>query len=208
LSDLPKISRDERLQGPKPPSRIARTVILCGTALISLGSVVAPRAKANVPAQSTTVVRIAPSAGVASPSPLILTPAEGADPIAQHRSHSSHASHASHYSSSGGSLPRATAPPAAKSPATTPEKANDGKAGVSVSSVPALADIEVDGKFMGSTRSTLRLSPGAHNLTIRKSGYEAWTRSIEVTAGSDLAVHADLHANRPAAPKKASPQKK
>jgi hypothetical protein len=57
-----------------------------------------------------------------------------------------------------------------------------------------LAEIEVDGKYAGSTRSVLQLSVGTHRIVINKPGYAPWTRTFEVTAQSQLAVHADLQA--------------
>jgi len=63
---------------------------------------------------------------------------------------------------------------------------------VIISSAPTLADIEIDGKYRGSTRSSLHLSAGTHLVTIKKVGYGVWTKTIEVTAGSELAVHAEL----------------
>jgi len=42
--------------------------------------------------------------------------------------------------------------------------------------------------------SALRVPPGKHEITVTKNGYEPWTRTVEVTAGSELAVHADMTA--------------
>jgi hypothetical protein len=80
-------------------------------------------------------------------------------------------------------------------------------AAVTVTSLPALAEIEVDGKYVGNTRSNLQLTPGTHQVTIKRDGYLPWSRTIEVTAGSELAVHAYLHA-KSAAPKTAPTTKK
>jgi hypothetical protein len=75
--------------------------------------------------------------------------------------------------------------------------------------VPSLSEIEIDGKYMGSTSSRLRLTPGSHQITIKKEGYTPWTRTIEVTANSDLAVDADLQlvAAAPAAKKTTTTKK-
>jgi hypothetical protein len=45
-------------------------------------------------------------------------------------------------------------------------------------------DIEVDGNFVGSTPSTLTLEPGKHEIVVKKSGYQDWTRSMMVGSGA------------------------
>jgi len=45
-------------------------------------------------------------------------------------------------------------------------------------------DIEVDGSFMGSTPSTLNLAPGKHDIVVKKTGYQDWTRSMMVGSGA------------------------
>ena len=247
MPDLPKFAKDARLLAPKRPSITGRVVVLVGTTLASLGLLASPVARADAP-RAATVVHVSSPATGSRVGPLVLTPPEGLDILAQHRSHASHASHASHYSSSTGSLPPATAPSAAKSSSSAPadkppadtstEKANSttstdkqstgpaqsgsgrtttvdkaatppsAHAAVTVTSLPALAEIEVDGKYMGNTRSSLRLAPGTHQVTIKRDGYLPWTKTIEVTADSELAVHADLHTDRSATTKKTPTPKK
>jgi hypothetical protein len=68
-------------------------------------------------------------------------------------------------------------------------------AGTDVASAPATAsgltveanvpncDIEVDGSFMGSTPSTLNLAPGKHEIVVKKTGYQDWSRSFMVGSG-------------------------
>ncbi len=63
---------------------------------------------------------------------------------------------------------------------------------VVVKSEPAGADIMIDGKYMGSTPSTLELAPGSHLVTIHKTGFKTWERTISVTAGSQVTVDASL----------------
>jgi hypothetical protein len=53
------------------------------------------------------------------------------------------------------------------------------------------ADIEVDGTFMGSTPSTVSLTPGQHTITVKKKGYADWSRSMNVS-GSAVHLSADL----------------
>ena len=51
---------------------------------------------------------------------------------------------------------------------------------VEVKSTPDGADITVDDKFVGSTPSTLRLTPGDHKIKLEKSGFKAWERTLTV----------------------------
>lgn len=83
-----------------------------------------------------------------------------------------------------------------------PLKANDttqsavttsevGQHAVSVSSTPDGADIEVDGKFMGSTPSTIKLSTGEHAFVIHKLGYTVWRRTLTLLGG-EVKLSAEL----------------
>lgn len=45
-------------------------------------------------------------------------------------------------------------------------------------------DIEVDGNFVGSTPSTLNLTPGKHLIVVKKTDYQDWSRSMMVVSGS------------------------
>lgn len=64
-------------------------------------------------------------------------------------------------------------------------------ASLSVESSVAGADIEIDGSFVGSTPSTLSVAPGQHTVTVKKKGYEDWTRSMNV-AGNSVHLSAEL----------------
>jgi hypothetical protein len=65
---------------------------------------------------------------------------------------------------------------------------------VLVKSTPDASDITIDGKFVGSTTSTLRLTPGDHTILIEKAGFKSWQRSISVSSGS-VTVDATLEKN-------------
>lgn len=54
---------------------------------------------------------------------------------------------------------------------------------VDISSAPPGADIQVDGKFVGSTPSTLSLGAGDHDVAVMKSGFQTWSRKISVSGG-------------------------
>lgn len=64
---------------------------------------------------------------------------------------------------------------------------------IDVASVPTGADIEVDGKFVGSTPSSISLSVGDHEIAIKKSGFTAWNRKMSVSAGH-ININAELMA--------------
>lgn len=63
---------------------------------------------------------------------------------------------------------------------------------VTVRSTPDGADISVDGKFVGSTPSTLKLPPGDHTIAVGSSGFKAWQRTMTLSTGSDVTLNATL----------------
>lgn len=66
---------------------------------------------------------------------------------------------------------------------------------LSVISFPAGGDIEVDGKFMGNTPSTLSLPVGEHQIVVRKSGFQTWERKIQLASG-DIRLNAELQVEK------------
>lgn len=75
-----------------------------------------------------------------------------------------------------------------RSPSQSPCSAG---ASVEIHSTPGGADISVDGKFVGSTPSSLELSGGDHEIDIEKSGFKQWQRMTHVTGGK-VTISADL----------------
>lgn len=78
---------------------------------------------------------------------------------------------------------------------SNPEGSTDESAGfatVLVKSTPDASDITLDGKFVGSTTSTLRLAPGEHTILIEKSGFKSWQRTISVSNNGSVTVDATL----------------
>jgi hypothetical protein len=65
-------------------------------------------------------------------------------------------------------------------------------ASVIVKSTPAGCDINVDGKYMGSTPSTIQLVPGEHEVSIEKDELRPWQRTMTVTAGGSSTIEATL----------------
>ena len=87
----------------------------------------------------------------------------------------------------------APAAPVAVAPAPAPEP--EELSTVVLKSTPDGADVIVDGKFMGSTPSTVRLTPGDHTIAVEKSGYKAWQRTMTVNPGGIVTVDATLEKN-------------
>jgi hypothetical protein len=77
-------------------------------------------------------------------------------------------------------------PPVAGSPS------NDALSAVGMKSVPDGADIRVDGKFVGNTPSSIRLVPGDHKVTIEKSGFKPWERTVSVSPGATVTISPTL----------------
>lgn len=69
------------------------------------------------------------------------------------------------------------------------------QARVQISSTPDAADIEIDGKYIGSTPSTVSLTSGQYRISVKKSGFKAWEREITVSTG-DVNVNAALEAEQ------------
>ena len=69
-------------------------------------------------------------------------------------------------------------------------------------STPSNAEIDVDGNYWGSTPTAdlKRLPAGTHTITVRKSGYKPWERKIELAAGDERTVNAELEVD-PTKPK-------
>lgn len=63
---------------------------------------------------------------------------------------------------------------------------------VVIASTPDGAEITVNGKYMGSTPSTIRLAPGDYSISIGKGGFRPWQRTMTVTPGGDVAIDASL----------------
>ncbi len=69
---------------------------------------------------------------------------------------------------------------------------NEALSAVEIRSMPDGADITVDGKFVGSTPSTVRLPPGDHKVSIQKSGFKPWERTVSVSPGANVTINPTL----------------
>jgi hypothetical protein len=94
-----------------------------------------------------------------------------------------------------GSPPRAQG--SAGEPKTASADAPEEAATVVFRSTPDAAEIILDGKFMGNTPSTLRVSPGEHKISLQKSGFVTWQRTMTVNWGSSQTLDATLQEEAP-----------
>ncbi len=74
--------------------------------------------------------------------------------------------------------------PASPPPVATPPRPPSPAATLTMESTPAGGDIEIDGNFIGNTPSTVTLTPGAHEIAVKKKGFATWTRKMNVLSGS------------------------
>jgi hypothetical protein len=75
---------------------------------------------------------------------------------------------------------------------------------VEIASTPYGSDIEVDGKFIGSTPSSVNLPLGEHTVTLKKNGYATWERTITTVVGN-VKISPDLELLVPAHDSTAEP---
>jgi PEGA domain len=71
---------------------------------------------------------------------------------------------------------------------------------IEIASSPAGSDIEIDGKFVGSTPSLVKVPAGEHTVRLTKDGYAAWERTL-TTMATSVRISPDL---QPVAPATAS----
>src|SRR5216684_129208 len=62
---------------------------------------------------------------------------------------------------------------------------------IDIASTPPGADIEIDGKFVGSTPSSVNVAPGDHDVVVKKSGFAVWDRKVTVSSGH-VNINAEL----------------
>ena len=70
--------------------------------------------------------------------------------------------------------------------------ANRQKVKCNFSSTPAGAEITLDGRYVGSTPSTLGVGLGTHVVVLFMPGFAQWKRELTVSDGSELTVNAAL----------------
>ena len=65
---------------------------------------------------------------------------------------------------------------------------------IKITSEPAYAEVDIDSNPNGLTPRAKAVPPGEYAITVRKKGFEAWSRSVTVKEGETLALHAELAA--------------
>lgn len=102
-------------------------------------------------------------------------------------------------STGGGQTTDSLPQPASQAAAPSPLAAQPGAAAqppepatIAIKSTPEGADVTVDGKFVGNTPATLKLTPGDHTFTIGMSGFKTWQRTMTTSAGASLTLNATL----------------
>jgi PEGA domain len=83
----------------------------------------------------------------------------------------------------------ATVAPGSTAPATSVDSS---VSSVEVKSSPDGAEITIDDKYVGSTPSTLKLTPGDHKIKLERAGFKVWERTLAVSAGATANVNATL----------------
>ena len=87
------------------------------------------------------------------------------------------------------------ASPVTQAPASRVVPASVGiSSGVAIDANIPNCDIEVDGEFVGNTPSAVTLTPGKHQITVEKTGYQNWTRTMTFIGGT-VHLNAELAHN-------------
>lgn len=88
--------------------------------------------------------------------------------------------------------PPPSAAPAAQAVAQPAAPAAEDLSTLVLKSTPDGAEITVNGKFVGSTPSTLRLPAGDHTIVIARAGFKSWQRTMTVSPGGNITIDATL----------------
>jgi PEGA domain len=73
--------------------------------------------------------------------------------------------------------------PVSATPQTVASATTTAQSQLQITSTPGVADIEIDGSFVGDTPSTVGVAPGQHEISIKKPGFKPWERKIAVSSG-------------------------
>jgi PDZ domain/PEGA domain len=85
-----------------------------------------------------------------------------------------------------GATPQVSVRPSASADNSSPSEDSNVayKATAEISSEPLGADIEIDGKFIGNTPSSVGVGAGDHVLRLSKHGYKSWERHLQSSTGT------------------------
>ena len=67
-----------------------------------------------------------------------------------------------------------------------------GLSSIAIKSAPDGAEITVDDKFVGTTPSTIQLTPGEHKIMILKSGFRSWERIMTINPNGSVNLDVSL----------------
>jgi len=83
---------------------------------------------------------------------------------------------------------------ATANPATPPATIVPHGITIRFTSTPANAEVDVDGSYWGSTPTAdlTRLPEGSHTVVVQKAGYQRWERKIDLAAGDNRTINAEL----------------
>jgi hypothetical protein len=76
---------------------------------------------------------------------------------------------------------------ASAAPSRTSENPTAAGATVSIRSPFEGADIEIDGAFVGSTPTTVQLTPGSHQIVVKRDS-RTWSRMLQITPGNTITL--------------------
>src|SRR5882762_5721191 len=72
------------------------------------------------------------------------------------------------------------------------DAAAPGLSSVIIKSIPDGAEITVDDKFLGTTPSTVQLTPGEHKIVILKAGFRSWERTMTISPNGSVNLDVSL----------------
>jgi len=72
------------------------------------------------------------------------------------------------------------------------DAAAPGLSSVIIKSMPDGAEITVDDKFLGTTPSTVQLTPGEHKIVILKAGFRSWERTMTISPNGSVNLDVSL----------------
>jgi hypothetical protein len=68
------------------------------------------------------------------------------------------------------------------------------QATVAITSNDPGADIEINGNFVGSTPTAVKLTPGQYTIAVRR-GTQVWQRMVQINGGSSVSLNAVFEHN-------------
>jgi hypothetical protein len=82
--------------------------------------------------------------------------------------------------------------PTPAKPPMEPDRAAGELSTLVLKSDPDGGEISVDGRFLGNTPSTVRLPPGECTISVQKTGFSTWQKTVTITPGGIVTLTAAL----------------